>query len=195
MNVISRSTPVLHVSSRAAKVHIKQRRPKMTVRHRRPKMMVHRRAPKFKVNRSVINVRTNYQVPLNISKRFLRAKVAQEQKGSNNDQIEMNNFDLVDLQLEEIDSQTLSEQLESIVVDELKDNDSPMEMVSIEWEKGAMEIDWTDHSMEIEWDISSPEIYVEPHEIKIYFQYEGGGSNLKIKAFKAPTGVKVDKKI
>ncbi len=196
MNIISTKAPVLHVSSRAAKVHIKHRRPKMTVRHKRPQMMVRRRAPKFKVNRSVINVKTNYQVPINVSKRFLRARNARRSNVIINNNLATNSRDLIDLQLQELDTQTLSEQLESLVADELRDNDSPLETVSIEWEKGALEIDWTDNVMEIEWDVDPrPEIYVEPHEIKIYFQYENGGRNFKIKAFKAPTGLKVDKKI
>jgi hypothetical protein len=157
-------------------------------------MVVHKRAPKFKVNRSVINVRTNYQVPLHISKRFLRARAAENSFDESTQYY--NNLDLVDLQLEEVESQTLSEQLESMVVDELQDNDSPLETVSIEWEQGAMEIDWTDDVMEIEWDIDpNPDIYVEPHDIKIYVQYENGVSNVKIRSFKPPSGIKVDKKI
>jgi hypothetical protein len=196
MNITSRGTPVIHVSSRAAKVHIKQKRPTMTVTQKSPRMIVRRKAPKFKVNRSVINVKTNYQVPLHISKRFLRARAAQQQPFSDSDMIEINNFDLVDLQLEELESLTLSEELESLVVDELQDNDSPMQTVSLEWEQGALDIDWTENVMEINWDIDpTPEIYVEPHELKIYFQYEHGGRNLKIRAVKTPTGIKVDKKI
>ena len=158
-------------------------------------MVVQKKAPKFKINRSAVHTRKRYYVPVQISQRFTRDKTIDASQFAENLTMDNLTANLNDLAQADI-PQTLTDELDSLVNNDMGSNVGPLETVSIEWEEGGIEIDWTDDILEIEWEVDpSLDIYVEPHKVNIFVQYDNEANHLKIKTFHAPTGIKVDKKI
>ncbi len=155
-------------------------------------MQIRKRAPEFKINRSVVDVRKYSAPAIQISHRFIALPSGYE-----------SNFteDLMDdtaamniLEEEAIQVQKSLKEPYDIEVANNQNESVHLETISLEWNRGYLEIDWTENYTEIDWDIDvSPDIYVEPHEVKIYFQ-ESTKHKFNVKNY-TYKGVNLDKKI
>lgn len=196
MSAISRSSPGVQITTRAAKLNIRQKMPRFTIRHRRPKMEVRKKAPVFKIVRSASGARTRREPPVpivQISRRFTRVHTSNSSNFTERIVAYSTDFGSELENIREQDS-IESSALDMIAAENAKSVSQP-EALSIEWERGYFEIDWTKNIMEIDWDIDpSPEIYVEPYDIEIYVQ-NNIRAKARAKALHTFPGTKVDKKI
>ena len=193
MNAISQGSPVLSITTRAAKVNIRQRRPKLTIRHQKSKMRIRRKAPVFRINRSVSNIKIKKIPIVQISKRFVRGPVIAASKYSEKFLLDDNKLNIYDDSLNNTEMM-MSEPIE-IVIPENNTKTISLETMNLEWDNGYFEIDWTQSAMEIDWNMDIlPEIQVEPHEVEIHVR-NNIKRNFKIKKLKDSIGAKLDKSV